>query len=144
MFAAIAELAPLLAKGLIDHVKNKQAIEQAVTQRKIELAKDQMQYNHDWEMAQLKDADWFTRRVSFLIIIFPAVITMIHPAWGDRIFQTFDTLPTWYTEAFGTIMFAVWGIHATKNPLLNIISAVKNSPTNPNVGQTDGSQQQEE
>lgn len=128
MFASILELGSTLANGVISCIKGKQELNRAVIDNKIRLAQSTEQYNHEWEMAQLRDQDWFIRRISFILIVAPAFITCFCPSCGEHIFTVFNTLPHWYTEMFGTIMFAVWGIHAIKNPLSSILSAAKTKP----------------
>ena len=129
MFAGILELGDLALKGIVQHFQGKQQLDAAVTQNKIRLASNEQTYNHDWEMAQLKDSDWFTRRCTFILVVTPVVANVISPTWGTHIFTAMATLPKWYSDTFTTILLATYGLHSIKNPLSSIIGAVKSKPS---------------
>lgn len=109
-------------KAVMRHKRDIAAIEANV--KALDNAQTSLSY---WETAQLKDKDKFLRRFSFLLMTTPVVYAIIDP---DAVKYYFDvalaSMPEWYLKLYVGVVGAVWGIHASRDAILGLISVLFN------------------
>lgn len=98
----------------------------AVEQNKARLALDTESNNHNWEMAELTDADKWIRRISFAAFTAPFIIAAFAPGAVHTYFVTaIAVIPDWYKQTYMSITGAVWGISSLKNTIPQVLNTFR-------------------
>lgn len=113
-------------KGWQDLQAAKQQTLLAAENNKARLLEDKEANNHAWEMAQLTDADKWTRRISFICFTTPFIIAVFAPnAVKNYFVVAISSIPDWYKITYMSITGAIWGIASLKDPMSQFISHFK-------------------
>ena len=110
MFAIIAGLVKDGLGLLGDGLKNKREVNKAEAENTARLLRDAQSNNSRWEIAQLKQADKWSRRFVLVLFATPIIVTVTNPDRGKEIWENFNLVPTWFSASFVALCFATWGI----------------------------------
>lgn len=112
--------------GFSQIVKAKQDRELAALENQARLLRDEQSHNSAWEMASLRDADKWLRRISFAIFSFPIVYAAVNPTGVAFYFNTaLAALPDWYVKTYMGIIGGIWGIASLKDAIPAIVNQVR-------------------
>lgn len=100
-------------RGQVKRAEHKRDL--AVINNQARLAQSETDYNHEWEMANLRDKDKGLRYFSYCMFTAPILITVISPEYGKQIFKNLETVPTWLVQTWVALNGGVWGISTLKN-----------------------------
>lgn len=133
MLSAIIAGLTTLVSGFSRYQERKQAEhaviiarEEAKKELAIETIKAQMQLGQIQVGATSR---WF-KYLTFVLWFGPFIISTFAPQYGAMIFDNWATMPQWYSQSILVIIFAVWGIQAGKESLVNIFRGLGNFYTN--------------
>jgi len=106
-----------ISAPLTEYIKGKQRKEElqnAVTQRKIELVSTIQSHKALWELEQVKSGNtsWKDEYVTVLFSI-PAILCFVNPDVVQEGFTVLQASPEWYQYSFLTVMLAAVGIKMT-------------------------------
>lgn len=99
--------------------------ELSIINNQARLASDKESYNHEWEMASLKNQDTSLRWCSFWLFATPILITVIAPEKGAIIWANLDLVPQWFVTVFISMIGGIWGIVELKKAIPQITAAFK-------------------
>lgn len=126
IFNGIATLANTWFEGRNEKQKAKIALDIAESTNKVRLLESTMEYNKEWEIAQLRDKDKGLRWVSFLILVAPFLVALVNPRAVEYYFNVaLAGVPDWWIKAFMGIVGAIWGLSSLRNITPAIINAFK-------------------
>lgn len=97
----------------------------AIINNQARLASDEASYNHEWEMASLKNQDTSLRWFSFMLFSLPIIITVIAPEYGAVIWVNLDLVPKWLVTVFVSMIGGIWGIAELKKAIPQVVAAYK-------------------
>ena len=75
-------------RGQVKRAEHKRDL--AVINNQARLAQSETDYNHEWEMANLRDKDKGLRYFSYCMFTAPILITVISPEYGKQIFKNLE------------------------------------------------------
>lgn len=90
----------------------------AIEENRARLAADQMQYNHEWEMASLKSIPKGLKYASFCMFAGPVLMSMLAPFCDIELQKMWDSLnavPEYWRQGFTCITGAIWGVAQLKD-----------------------------
>ena len=122
----IATLANTWFEGRNQKQRAKIALDIAEANNKVRLLESTMEYNKEWEIAQLRDKDKVLRWVSFLIFAAPFLFALIDPEAVAYYFNVaLAGVPDWWIKAFIGMVGAIWGLSSLKNIAPAILNSFK-------------------
>lgn len=75
---------------------------------------------------QIKSTGKWFKYFTFIMWFGPFMATMFNAEYGVNVFNNLKQLPDWYAQSVMVIMFAVWGISASRETLGSIFTNVGN------------------
>lgn len=128
MFSFLLSLLGVIKDPLTDWLKRRQEtinekhkLELEIIRFKQQQAASESEYRHAWELESLKASSGLLRNVSFFSWYAPIVVALFFPNYAKIAMENLSMLPSWYTQGFMVITFAVWGISVSKDTVTNIV-----------------------
>jgi hypothetical protein len=98
-----------------------------IEKNKQRLARDQQNYNHEWEMANLTDKDKILRWVSFILFTSPFLVAMFAPHHMEVYFtKSLSVIPEWWKKTYMAMMGGIWGLSSLKNVVPSLVGQFVN------------------
>lgn len=107
-----------LGNNIVDYMKRRAELKQALHERKLELIKEGLHADAAWELEQIKNSGWKDEWVLMLISV--PLIGCFIPRFQAAVLEGFAILeqcPGWYKWMVVTILAAIYGIRVWRRQI---------------------------
>lgn len=127
VFSFISAPATQWLKNRGEIKKAKHTRDLAVINNQARLAADEQTFNHEWEMASLKDKNEFLRVFSFILFTAPILVVVFNPQAGRDLLANLEMIPEHILTIWYYMIGGIWGLSELKNNVPSIIGAIRGS-----------------